>query len=48
VHHWIESVSGDNRIGIMYLTVVVLSVAGDFLDGRPAIAISCGGYLCPS
>jgi Tripartite ATP-independent periplasmic transporter, DctM component len=39
VHHWIESVSGDNRIVIMYLMVVVLTIAGDFLDGVPAIAI---------
>ena len=39
VHHWIEAVSGDNRIVIMYLMVVVLTIAGDFLDGVPAIAI---------
>ena len=39
VHHWIESISGDNRIIIMYLMVVVLTIAGDFLDGVPAIAI---------
>ena len=39
VHHWIEALSGDNRIVIMYLMVVVLTIAGDFLDGVPAIAI---------
>src|SRR5689334_9160218 len=39
VHGWIEAVSGDNRIVIMYLMVVVLTIAGDFLDGVPAIAI---------
>ena len=39
VHRWIEAVSGDNRIVIMYLMVVVLTIAGDFLDGVPAIAI---------
>jgi TRAP-type C4-dicarboxylate transport system permease large subunit len=39
VHGWIESVSGDNRVIIMYLMVVVLTIAGDFLDGVPAIAI---------
>ena len=39
VHHWIEAISGDNRIVIMYLMVVVLTIAGDFLDGVPAIAI---------
>jgi TRAP-type C4-dicarboxylate transport system permease large subunit len=39
VHGWIESVSGDNRVIIMYLVVVVLTIAGDFLDGVPAIAI---------
>jgi C4-dicarboxylate transporter, DctM subunit len=39
VHRWIEAVSGDNRIAIMYLMVVVLTIAGDFLDGVPAIAI---------
>ena len=39
VHRWIEAASGDNRIVIMYLMVVVLTIAGDFLDGVPAIAI---------
>ena len=39
VHGWIESLSGDNRVVIMYLMVVVLTIAGDFLDGVPAIAI---------
>jgi len=39
VHGWIEALSGDNRIIIMYLMVVVLTIAGDFLDGVPAIAI---------
>jgi len=39
VHRWIEAVSGDNRVIIMYLMVVVLTIAGDFLDGVPAIAI---------
>jgi tripartite ATP-independent transporter DctM subunit len=39
VRGWIEAVSGDNRIVIMYLMVVVLTIAGDFLDGAPAIAI---------
>ena len=39
VHRWIEAVSGDNRVVIMYLMVVVLTIAGDFLDGVPAIAI---------
>jgi len=38
VHRWIEAVSGDNRVVIMYLMVVVLTIAGDFLDGVPAIA----------
>ena len=39
VRGWIEAVSGDNRIVIMYLMVIVLTIAGDFLDGAPAIAI---------
>jgi C4-dicarboxylate transporter DctM subunit len=39
VHGWIEGLAGDNRIVIMYLMVVVLTIAGDFLDGIPAIAI---------
>jgi C4-dicarboxylate transporter, DctM subunit len=39
VRGWIEAVSGDNRIIIMYLMVIVLTIAGDFLDGAPAIAI---------
>jgi C4-dicarboxylate transporter, DctM subunit len=39
VHRWIEAVSGDNRVVIMYLMVIVLTIAGDFLDGVPAIAI---------
>jgi len=39
VHRWIEALSGDNRVIIMYLMVVVLTIAGDFLDGVPAIAI---------
>jgi tripartite ATP-independent transporter DctM subunit len=39
VRGWIEAVAGDNRIIIMYLMVVVLTIAGDFLDGAPAIAI---------
>src|SRR6266851_4453728 len=39
VRGWIEGVAGDNRIAIMYMMVVVLTIAGDFLDGVPAIAI---------
>jgi len=39
VRGWIEAVAGDNRIIIMYLMVIVLTIAGDFLDGVPAIAI---------
>jgi len=39
VHGWIEAMSGDNPVIIMYLMVVVLTIAGDFLDGVPAIAI---------
>src|SRR5260370_39813080 len=39
VRGWIEAVAGDNRIVIMYLMVVVLTIAGDFLNGVPAIAI---------
>jgi tripartite ATP-independent transporter DctM subunit len=39
VNGWITALSGDNRIVIMYLMVVVLTIAGDFLDGVPAIAI---------
>jgi TRAP-type C4-dicarboxylate transport system permease large subunit len=39
VRGWIEAVAGDNRIAIMYMMVVVLTIAGDFLDGVPAIAI---------
>src|SRR5262245_49615195 len=39
VLRWIEAISSDNRIVIMYLMVVVLTIAGDFLDGVPAIAI---------
>src|SRR6267378_2884490 len=39
VRGWIEAVAGDNRIIIMYLMVIVLTIAGDFLDGAPAIAI---------
>jgi C4-dicarboxylate transporter DctM subunit len=39
VHGWIEAAAGDNRIVIMYLMVIVLTIAGDFLDGVPAIAI---------
>jgi TRAP-type C4-dicarboxylate transport system permease large subunit len=39
VRRWIEVVAGDNRIIIMYLMVIVLTIAGDFLDGVPAIAI---------
>jgi tripartite ATP-independent transporter DctM subunit len=39
VNGWIEALAGGNRIVIMYLMVVVLTIAGDFLDGAPAIAI---------
>jgi TRAP-type C4-dicarboxylate transport system permease large subunit len=39
VRGWIEAVAGDNRIIIMYLMVIALTIAGDFLDGVPAIAI---------
>ena len=39
VKGWIQAVAGDNRIIIMYLMVIVLTIAGDFLDGVPAIAI---------
>jgi C4-dicarboxylate transporter, DctM subunit len=39
VRGWIEAVAGDNRVIIMYLLVVALTIAGDFLDGVPAIAI---------
>jgi C4-dicarboxylate transporter, DctM subunit len=39
VNGWITAISGANRIVIMYLMVVVLTIAGDFLDGVPAIAI---------
>jgi TRAP-type C4-dicarboxylate transport system permease large subunit len=39
VDGWIMAVSGGNRILIMYLLVAVLTIAGDFLDGVPAIAI---------
>ncbi|MDP8999177.1 MAG: TRAP transporter large permease [Myxococcota bacterium] len=39
VRGWIEAIAGENRIVIMYLVVIVLTIAGDFLDGIPAIAI---------
>ncbi len=39
VNGWIKAIAGGNRIMIMYLMVVVLTIAGDFLDGVPAIAI---------
>jgi tripartite ATP-independent transporter DctM subunit len=39
VDGWIMAISGGNRILIMYLLVAVLTIAGDFLDGVPAIAI---------
>jgi C4-dicarboxylate transporter DctM subunit len=39
VDGWIMAVSGGNRILIMYMLVAVLTIAGDFLDGVPAIAI---------
>ena len=39
VDGWIMTISGGNRILIMYLLVAVLTIAGDFLDGVPAIAI---------
>ncbi|HWU38863.1 MAG TPA: SLC13 family permease, partial [Candidatus Acidoferrum sp.] len=39
VDGWIMAASGGNRIIIMYLLVLVLTIAGDFLDGVPAIAI---------
>jgi TRAP-type C4-dicarboxylate transport system permease large subunit len=39
VNGWIEAIAGANRIVIMYLMVLVLTIAGDFLDGVPAIAI---------
>lgn len=39
VDGWIMAVSGGNRILIMYMLVGVLTIAGDFLDGVPAIAI---------
>ena len=36
---WIEALSGGNRVIVMYLVVAALTIAGDFLDGVPAIAI---------
>ncbi len=39
VNGWIEALAGGNRIVIMYLLVLMLTIAGDFLDGVPAIAI---------
>jgi TRAP-type C4-dicarboxylate transport system permease large subunit len=39
VKGWIEAVAGNNRFIIMYFIVVALTIAGDFLDGVPAIAI---------
>ncbi len=39
VNGWIEALAGGNRVVIMYLMVLVLTIAGDFLDGVPAIAI---------
>jgi C4-dicarboxylate transporter, DctM subunit len=39
VDGWIMAASGGNRIIIMYLLVLALTIAGDFLDGVPAIAI---------
>jgi C4-dicarboxylate transporter DctM subunit len=39
VDGWIMGISGGNRIIIMYMLVAVLTIAGDFLDGVPAIAI---------
>jgi C4-dicarboxylate transporter DctM subunit len=39
VNGWIQALAGSNRIVIMYLIVIVLTIAGDFLDGVPAIAI---------
>jgi len=39
VNGWIEAIAGANRIVIMYLMVLVFTIAGDFLDGAPAIAI---------
>jgi tripartite ATP-independent transporter DctM subunit len=39
VDGWIMAISGGNRIFIMYLLVAILTIAGDFLDGAPAIAI---------
>jgi len=39
VKGWIEGIAGDNRIVVMYLVVLALTIAGDFLDGIPAIAI---------
>lgn len=39
VEGWISAVAGDNRIVIMYAVVLTLTIAGDFLDGIPAIAI---------
>ena len=39
VNGWISALAGSNRIVIMYLMVIVLTIAGDFLDGAPAIAI---------
>jgi len=39
VDKWIMAISSGNRIIIMYLLVALLTIAGDFLDGVPAIAI---------
>jgi tripartite ATP-independent transporter DctM subunit len=39
VKGWIEGIAGNNRVIVMYLIVAVLTIAGDFLDGVPAIAI---------
>ena len=36
---WIQAAAGGNPIIIMYLVVVLFTIAGDFLDGIPAIAI---------
>lgn len=36
---WIQTVASGNRFIIMYLIVALFTIAGDFLDGIPAIAI---------
>src|SRR5262245_66281434 len=38
VRGWIEAVAGDNRVVIMYLMVLVITIDGDFLDGVSGLA----------